>query len=131
MFTFTVEIRTEIEEKSGPKISALSFTEHSFLKTATNWVFPGDSLNFVDTCALRCTDKNLLTGLSIEFYKTKQQLTAEETSPVNCTFEEFELFSQIFSVSKYIEDRNLIIIQWLVDTIEPLLSFRQTAIFSR
>ena len=28
---------------------------------------------------LRCTDKNLLTGLSIEFYKTKQQLTAEET----------------------------------------------------
>merc|ERR1739838_1250421 len=27
--------------------------------------------------------------------------------------------------------RNLIIIQWLVDTIEPLLSFRQTAIFSR
>jgi len=25
------------------------------------------------------TDKNLLTGLSIEFYKIKQQLTAEET----------------------------------------------------
>merc|ERR1711935_1072589 len=40
-------------------------------------------------------------------------------------------FSQIFSVSKYIEERNLNIIQWLVDTIEPLLSFRPTAIFSR
>merc|ERR1711956_66309 len=52
-------------------------------------------------------------------------------SPVNCTFEEFDHFSQIFSVSKYIEERNLIIIQWLVDTIEPLLSFRLTAIFSR
>merc|ERR1712110_122390 len=38
---------------------------------------------------------------------------------------------KFFSVSKYIEERNLIIIQWLVDTIEPLLSFRQTAIFSR
>merc|ERR1711997_446706 len=58
-------------------------------------------------------------------------LQQKKQSPVNCTFEEFELFSQIFSVSKYIEDRNLINIQWLVDTIEPLLSFRQTVIFSR
>merc|ERR1711935_684333 len=38
---------------------------------------------------------------------------------------------KFFSVSKYIEERNLIIIQWLVGTIEPLLSFHQTAIFSR
>merc|ERR1711935_907928 len=52
-------------------------------------------------------------------------------SPVNCTFKEFEHSVKFFSVSKYIEERNLIIIQWLVGTIEPLLSFRLTAICSR
>ena len=82
MFTFRVgwDQGWDRREKLVKNLSSqLCRSQLKFSSNSDELSISRGQFEFCWNLCLRCTDKNLLTGLSIEFYKTKQQLTAEET----------------------------------------------------